>query len=229
MTEAKTERLIRGIFDAYYDDVAPAVVAFDTNRQWSAQLPLLARFEPNGKVIACVRNPAWVMDSIERLVRANPLHRSSLFRNDAERATVFTRSEALSRQDRLIGYAGSALKDAYYSDEANRLLLVEYDILCQRPREVMELIYQFIEEPWFEHDFENVEYANDEFDSYLNTPGLHRVRRRVEFRPRRSILPPDIFEQLSSLVFWQDLHATKAHKIVQSEAAATKRQTRTPT
>lgn len=215
MTEDKTQRLIRGIFDAYYDDVGDAEIVFDTNRQWSAQLPLVSKFAPEAKVIACVRNPAWVMDSVEKIVRANPLRKSKLFRNDAERATVFTRTDVLTRPDRMIGYAWSALKDAYYSDEAGRLLLVEYDILCQRPEEVMRLIYDFIGEPYYDHDFDNVEYEAETFDTFLNTPGLHTVGKKVEFKPRRSVLPPDVFERLAQMVFWNDLHQTKAHKIVQ--------------
>lgn len=220
ITDTTIERLLGAVATAYAEDIAPeADVLFDTNRQWSAQMPLLRHFAPDAKVIACVRNPAWVMDSIETLTRRNPLRRSNLFGNDAERATVFSRTDTMMRPDRLIGSAWNALKEAYYSDEADRLLLVEYDILCQRPRDTLKLIYDFIGEEWFEHDFDNVEYSADTFDAKLNTPGLHTVRRKVTFSPRRSVLPPDVFERLSNLAFWQDLHATKAHKIVsQSEA-----------
>jgi len=215
LPEDKIHRLVRSLFEAYYDDVAPANVVFDTNRQWAASLPLLRVLAPNSRVIACVRNPAWVMDSVEQIVRRNPLRKSRLFDNDAERATVFTRTDTLLRQDRLIGYAWSALKEAYYSDEADRLLLVEYDILCQRPKETLRLIYQFIGEPWFEHDFDNVAYTAEDFDAQLNTPGLHSVKRRVEFTPRRTVLPPDVFDRLAGMAFWRDPHKTRAHKIIE--------------
>ncbi len=220
ITDKMLESMLRGVRDIYYNETAAgAEVIFDTNRTWAAQMPLALRLAPEAKMIACVRNPAWVMDSVEKITRKNPLKRSGLFGNDAERATVYTRADALTRYDRLIGSAWTSLKQAYYSDEADRLLLVEYDILCQRPRDTMQLIYQFLDEPWFEHDFDNVDYTAESFDERLNTPGLHTVGRRVEFKPRRSILPPDIFERLNQMVFWNDLHKTKAHKIVtQSEA-----------
>ena len=220
MSEDKTERLIRSIFQAYYDDVPEASVVFDTNRQWSASLPLITKFAPEARVIACVRNPAWVMDSVEQLVRRNPMRPSRLFQSDAERATVYTRTDALTRHDRLIGFAWSALKEAYYSAEAGRLLLLEYDILCQRPREAMQLIYRFLGEDWFEHDFDAVEYAADDFDAFLNTPGLHTVRSKVEWKPRRTVLPPDLFERLAKMAFWQEGQATLANKIVSTEPAA---------
>lgn len=215
MTDEKTKRLVRGVFDAYYDDVAPAEVIFDTNRTWSTQLSLISAMEPNAKVIACVRNPAWVMDSIEQVVRKNPFQKSRLFQDDRERATVYSRSDVMARQDRLIGFAWSALKEAYYADAADKLLLVEYDILCQRPKETMQLIYQFIGEPWFEHDFDTVEYSNEEFDRQLDTEGLHTVKRKVAWSPRRTVLPPDIFEKFNALAFWRDGKGSRAHRIVE--------------
>lgn len=215
MSEEKNLRLVRGIFDAYYDDVAPAEVIFDTNRLWTAQLPLMRELAPEAKVIACVRNPAWVMDSIEKIVRSNPLRRSRIFANEAEHATVYARADAVMRPERMIGAALNALKEGYFGAEAKRVLLVEYDILCQRPRETMQLVYQFLEEPWFEHDFENVEFTHDEFDTSLNTPGLHTVKRKVQWDPRETVLPPDLFDRLAALAFWRENHRSKAMRITQ--------------
>lgn len=218
--EERRRRVLIALFGSYYAGPDGAEVVFDTNRQWSAQLPLLGTLFPGAKVIACVRNPAWIMDSIERLVRANALEHSRIFNGPQERATVYSRAEALASRDRLIGYAWSALKEAYYGDEAGRLLLVEYDILCQRPAEVLSLIYRFLGEEAFAHDFDQVEYAAAEFDERIGMPGLHTVKRRVEWKPRRTILPPDIFERFAALAFWHDLSGTKAHKIVQADAGS---------
>jgi sulfotransferase len=215
MTEEKCARLVRGIFNAYYDDAGAAEVIFDTNRFWTAEMPLLAKLMPDHKMIACVRNPAWIVDSVEQLVRRNPLRRSRIFNNDAETATVFTRSEAILRPDRLVGAALSALRQGYSGAEASRLLLVEYDILCQRPAETMRLIYQFLDEPWFEHDFDAVSYEAEAFDLKLNTPGLHSVRRKVTWEPRETILPPELFNHLAGQAFWRDGQRTKAHMILQ--------------
>jgi sulfotransferase len=39
-----------------------------------------------------VRNPAWVMDSVERLVRKNAFDVSRIFNSAQERSTVYTRA-----------------------------------------------------------------------------------------------------------------------------------------
>jgi len=113
------------------------------------------------------------------------------------------------------------LREACYSDFADRLVLVEYDLLIARPGEVMPLLYQFLGEEPFEHDFDNVEYDAPTFDAQLGLDGLHRVHKKVEPRPRKTILPPDLFEKYAQLAFWRNLPDSKAFRIVADQAAAT--------
>lgn len=205
--------LLRGLFDSYYSDQADKSVVFDTNRLWCSRLPALRDLFPQSKVIACVRNVAWVMDSLERLYRANPFENTKLFADDSERNTVYSRVETLAQRNRLVGFGWSALKEAYYGEQADALLLVDYELLVQAPERVLRLVYEFLEQPWYPHDFANVEYDAPEFDQALGVSGLHRVRRQVALESRRTILPPDLFEQYSKLSFWSDTTGTSAHVI----------------
>ena len=93
------------------------------------------------------------------------------------------------------------------------MLVVDYDLLTQAPERVLRLVYEFLGEPWFEHDFDNVEYDAPEFDQALGLSGLHRVRRKVSVEARRTILPPDLFEQYSKLSFWDDAVGSEAQVI----------------
>jgi sulfotransferase len=206
-------RLLRGLFDNYYAEKADRATIFDTNRGWCARLPALLDLFPETKVIACVRNVAWVMDSIERLYRANPYENTRLFADDNERNTVYSRVETLAQRNRLVGYAWSALKEAYYGEHAGALLVVEYEMLAQAPEKVLRLIYEFIGEPWFPHDFERVHYDAPSFDEALGISGLHRVRPRVAIESRRTVLPPDLFEKYTQLSFWRDGQGSGAHVI----------------
>jgi sulfotransferase len=206
-------RLLRNLFDTYYAGQADKGVIFDTNRMWCAKLPALLDLFPDTKVIACVRNVAWVMDSIERLYRANPYENTKLFDGEDERNTVYSRVETLAQRNRLVGYAWSGLKEAYYGEHAQSLLLVDYELLAQAPERVLRLIYEFIGEPWFEHDIHNVSYDAPAFDQALGLIGLHRVRPRVQLADRRTILPPDLYEKYSALSFWHDGAGSAAHVI----------------
>ncbi|MFO1036658.1 MAG: sulfotransferase [Geminicoccaceae bacterium] len=221
LSEDQKRDMLRGLFEAYYRPQAEKEVIFDTNRAWCSRLPALLSLYPESKVLCCVRNVAWVMDSIESLVRKNAFEPSRLFGSPDERATVFSRVEALANRDRLVGFAWSALKEAYYGEHSASLLLIEYDILCQRPRDTLQLVYQFLEEPWYEHDFDSVDYAEPEFDAQLATSGLHTVKRKVEWKPRRTVLPPDLFEKYAALAFWRDPKGSAAWRItMQGESQA---------
>jgi len=220
ITDTQRRRLLQGLFEDYYGEEFAAEVIFDTNRIWCSKLRLLKELFPTAKVIACVRNVAWVMDSIERLYRANPFENTKLFNDDGERNTVYSRVETLAQGGRLVGFAYNALKEAYYGEHADSLLLVEYELLTQAPEKVMRLIYEFLGERWFEHDFANVAYDAPAFDQALGLAGLHRVRPLVAPEPRRSVLPPDLFEQYAKLSFWHDGRGSAAHVIRAHTTAA---------
>jgi sulfotransferase len=205
-------RLLRGLFTSFYAEVAAPVV-FDTNRGWTARLPALLDLFPEARVIACVRNLAWVMDSIEVLHRANPFENTRLFGGNPNRSTVYSRLEGLAQHDQLVGHAWSALREAFYGAESRALLVVDYDFLARAPAKVLPLIYRFLDEAPFAHEFDNVEYDAAAFDIGLGVPGLHAVRRQVAFVPRRAVIPPDLFDKFARMSFWTETAGSAASVI----------------
>jgi len=195
--------MARAVFDSYYAGVERPVV-FDTNRGWTAQMPLLLDLFPNAKVLACVRNLGWVMDSLERLYRANPYEQTKLFVNESERATVMSRVDALGQHNRLVGGAWSSLKDAFYGDQGQSILVIDYDILAQQPAQVMDLVYGFLGEQPYPHDYDTISFDTPDYDNPLGLPGLHTVRPTVSLQTRPTVLPPDLFDQYAKLSFWND-------------------------
>lgn len=221
ITHDQRRRLVRGLFDSYYADQADKSVIFDTNRMWSAKMPALMDQFPGAKVVACVRNVAWIMDSLERRYRANPYELTRLFNDDVERNTVYSRVDTLAQRNRLVGYPWAALKEAFYGEHAQALLIVDYDLLAQAPHRVLPLIYQFLGEEPYDHDYTNVQYDAPEFDVPLGVHGLHKVRPRVGLEERATILPPDLFKQYAELSFWKDNRASRSNVIAALPAAPT--------
>src|SRR6201995_5308955 len=189
--DAKRERTLRGLFESYYAD-ADAQVIFDTNRFWCAWMPAIATLFPDAKVIACVRDMPWVLDSIERLVQRNVFSPSSIF-NYSAGGTVYTRAKSVVAPDGMVGAPYDALKQACYGAQRDRLLLVQYETLTSDPAKTMHTIYAFLGEPAFEHDFDHIEYDVTEFDERAGTPGLHTVGRTVKAQQRETLLPPELF------------------------------------
>jgi len=137
---------------------------------------------------AALRDICWIMDSIERLVRKNRFELSGMFGFEAGH-TVYTRINRVATSDGIVGYPLDALREAFSANRhqgwffSNRGPGAGAGI-------GHELLYDFIGEPYFPHNFEHVEYEADDFDAALGTPGLHVVRGKVQWTERQSVLPP---------------------------------------
>jgi sulfotransferase len=201
----KQRELIRGIFDNFYIDGNE--VCFNTNRGWSASTSLLKDLYPDFRMIICVREIPWILDSFEQLNSKNPYTIKALYHHQAN-LSVYERTQMLMGDlPNFAGYVAGPLanvKQSLFCNERNQICYVEYDDLVKNPLIIMKKIYNFLEEPWFDHDFDNVEDSYDEFDQAAKIEGLHRVRKQVEFKQRRPILPNDLWHRYSSSSFWKD-------------------------
>jgi hypothetical protein len=137
-------------------------------------MPAISRLFPDAKVIACVRDVSWVVDSIEKLVQRNVFSPSSIF-NYSAGGTVYTRANAVVAPDGMVGGPYDALKQACYGSQRDRLLLVQYDTLTSDPGKTMHAIYDFLDEPYFDHDFDNVDYRTIK----VQTSRVMRARPKV--------------------------------------------------
>lgn len=190
----KNKKLIQGLFDNYHDDDAKEV-NFDTNRGWPLLMPTVKDLFPKSKMILCVRDIAWILDSFEMLQRKNPYINTSMF-SPEEATNVYTRCETLLNPGRTLGFAYAAVKQAMVSEHKNSIMIVEYDRLAKNPEQIMKALYAFINEPYFEHDFNDVAASYDEFDNDVQLPGLHTTRKTVSFIPRETVIPPDILNMV---------------------------------
>ncbi|WP_454255693.1 sulfotransferase family protein [Pseudomonas sp. Marseille-Q8238] len=202
ISDQQRQRILRGLFEQFYGEEFAQPVIFDSNRAWCARMALLHGLFPQSKVIACVRDVPWIVDSIERLVQRNALSPSAIF-NFQSGGTVYSRADGVANADGMLGYPYNALKEAFYGEHASRLLLVRYESLVSDPQAVLDGIYAFIDEPTFLHDLHNIQFDAQEFDRRAGTPGLHDVKPSVQLNNRATILPPDVFARFSNDAFWQ--------------------------
>jgi sulfotransferase len=197
----KRKTIIHGIFDNYYDDTNKEVF-FDTNRGWTLLTPFLKDLYPKTKLIVCVRDLNWILDSFEQLYRKNPYDKNLMIPDEYAK-TVYSRCDYLMNESSTVGFAYMGLKEAITSAEKNMIMLVEYEQLCKNPAGMMTAIYNFIGQPYYQHDFDNVETSYDEFDDDVNVKGLHTTRKSIQWIERQMILPPDIQHKFSDMEVWR--------------------------
>jgi len=210
---------MRSDFDAFYKN--DNEVCFNTNRSWTAETPLLKKLYPDFKMIVTMRSIPWILDSFEQLHRKNPTSIKPLY-DHVDWPSVYERTHML--MGNVPNHAGRVkgplefLKQAVFSDETDQILFVEYDALAQHPREVIEMIYNFLEEEKFEHDFSDTEASYDSYDESAKIEGLHKVRKEVKHIERPSILPPDLFSMYEQEDFWRhESNPMRKHRFIYVE------------
>lgn len=195
----RKKNLIKGMFEGFYKHVDKEVV-FNTNRGWTFLTPQIKDVFPESKLIVCVRDLNWILDSFETAHRKHPLSTNTVTGGPSK--TVYDRIQGLMDPKGVVGFPYVGVKQAITGNEKNMLMLVEYDEMCKNPKKVMQAVYQFLDEPYFEHDFNNVEKTWDQYDVEIGMT-LHHVRQKVEYTPRNFILPPDILQQYANMEVWR--------------------------
>lgn len=200
----KRREIMRGLFSTFYS--GGREVCFNTNRGWSSETGLLKDLFGDFRMVVCIRDIPWILDSFEVLNSKNPHTIKPLYHHQ-DLANVYERSHMLMGGiPNFAGYVSGPLantKHSMFCAERGNIFYVEYDHLVKYPGAVMEQVYKFLDEPLFQHDFSNVEDSYDEFDEGAKIDGLHRVRKQVKWIERRSILPDDLWNQYSQQSFWK--------------------------
>lgn len=197
MNDTQRRAILRSLVESYYAHLTEKRVIFDTNRAWCQLLPSLSALFPEARIICCVRSPAWILDSTERLFQRNAFRFSRMFKTEDN---VYLRAEVLGQK--FVGQALASLRQAWYGDQADRLIAIRYDSLVREPKKILGQLYDALGEPRFAHDFEHVEYEETDYDERSAMPGLHKISGRVEPKERKPILPPDIFNA-NDKCFWE--------------------------
>ncbi len=105
----------------------------------------------------------------------------------------------------MIGFALAATREAVFDERNDRLMLVRFESLVRDPKATLQAIYDFVEEPAFEHDPNHIEEDFDAlmFDQRIGAPGLHSVGSKVRAPVSRACLPPDLFAKHEADAFWE--------------------------
>ena len=203
LTVERRKNILLSLFDGYYSFLEKSVI-FDTSRLWTKNTTLLQELFPNTKILCCVRDIVWIINSFEIIYKNNPFYTNIMIKPESN-DNVFSRSDwMMDNNARLIATNLIALQEGF-ALSPEMIYFVEYDNLCKNPENEMRNIYKFLEKPYYSHDFDNVEYSNPNFDAACNLKDLHTVRKKVEYKEKKKVLPPEVWEKYESMnmEFWR--------------------------
>ena len=192
--EQKRKKLLTGLFENYYDNPTKEVCV-NHNRGWPLLLPTIKDMFPDSKMILCVRDVKDILNSFEWLVRQQPYEFTTMF-SPEENVSVYSRCEALLQPGRTLSFAYTATKQGITSEHKSSIMVIDYEKLASNPEFIIKTLYNFIDEPYYEHDYSNVEQSYPEFDSEVNLKNLHTTRKKVSYIEKEMIIPPDFTQMV---------------------------------
>ena len=201
--EAKKRAMLNGVFENYYCDVDKEII-FNTNRRWTSTMRLIVELQPDAKFIFCVRDVLSILNSFETYFVKNSLYIPSMYSDKDDKNMLLSahlRAEYL--YDQMIHPALYLIEEAMGGAFKDKIYFIEYDHLCEKPKEIIQQLYDFLEEPYYEHDFNNVESVHEMYDVNVNSPHLHSTKKILEPQKKNMILPREIIQKFSNKEIWR--------------------------
>ncbi|GAG34263.1 unnamed protein product, partial [marine sediment metagenome] len=162
-TEKRMQDSLRQFVDGWYR-VEGKDIIFDKSRGWTLNYLMLQSLFPDSKLLVMVRDIRNVFSSIEKQYRKNPLLddvASSIGK------TVYHRADHMFSPEGLIGSSIVGIEDLIRRRKSQNILFVFYEELSVHPEESMRKVYDFLEEDYFPHNFENVVNTAVDPDSFF--------------------------------------------------------------
>lgn len=202
--------MAKAALQEYYADVDKPII-FDKNRSWTHRVEYIEKYFDikDAKIICTVRSIDEILASFISLIHKSKTKKMNFIDKNLINLKVpvndFTRCQYIA-SDGPLGRGFTGLETAIKNGFRKNLLLVEYDNLVSTPKDTMNKIYEFIDQPYYEHDFENIYNKQKEDDGKVyGLPDMHKVRAKVRRTAKNpsEILPPKVLEDVRGLEFWR--------------------------
>lgn len=180
--------IMKGVVSTFYSDHSCQHV-IDKNRAWPGNVHMIERLiTDRAKIICPVRDMAGILASFIAMFHRNPYKEGNLRLNFIDELLVKNdialtddnRCDFIAGPNGGLGNAMQAMQDAVAKGWRDRLHFVDYDDLLKNPAQSLKQIYDFLELPGFEHDFQNISNPNREDDwSVYGLSDMHAVKARI--------------------------------------------------
>jgi sulfotransferase len=198
----------------YYDKQANYII--DKNLNWTSTngVELSHRYiNKNIKIICPVRNVLDILVSFDTIINASPeSQQNALMDKEVLLETFPDKPMADRRADWLMKFGNDItrclnnMKHALNPEYRHMFHFVDYDDLTTNPEREINKIYEYLEIPQYNHEYQNIEDSSGISENSLTgIKNLHKVRPKLEKKSRKpeDVLQPQTIARYSNLEFWK--------------------------
>ena len=196
--------VLKSILQGYYSHIDKPIV-FDKDRGWIPLLPVIENvLQKKVKMVVCVRNPAEILTSFEKLRKENPLFFARPDQQLREGSNITSRAFYYAGPEGPLGLSHRNLKDAIVMGYLDRFLFIDYNQFCGNPKSQTKRIYDFFELNSFEHDYKKIIQKENYNDLAVGLPNLHKIKPEIDRTVVNCVeyLGLDLYEQYNKEIFW---------------------------
>ena len=195
------DNVMDSVYDNYYKDWPQEYIIDRGPVMAKGNFALMQKhFKRPFKCIVLVRDLLDVLASFMKWYTENPnsfINRHGLKNDEEKLSTLMNKGGGLAKEL-------EAIKNAY--NYPNICHFVKYDDLVARPKEEIQKIYQFLEIPFFNHQFQDLKQININgigYDDRIVGTNMHTIRTvvRKEYNSYRDKLPERIKQKYEHIRF----------------------------
>ena len=170
----------KGAVHGYFDAITDRPYVMDKCRGWSGEYNFLKFFDENPKIISMIRDPRAVYASMEKKYRANPQIEHGIL-NWADLTGTTTDKRIVHWSNTVpIGPVMDRIYQSLLEGTHENILFIKFEDLTTNPDRELTRIYEYLELPYYKHDFDNVEQLTYEDDKVWGVFGDHKIKNKVE-------------------------------------------------
>lgn len=165
--------------EGYFDTITDKPYVMDKSRGWGIHYEFLNSFYPNPKIVCMIRDPRAIYSSMEKNFRKNQHKDSGIVSHAEMKGTTTEKRIDIWSQNQPVGLAMERLYQILREGIGQKMLFVKFEDLCRDPNKEMKRIYNYLEVPFFQHDFDNIEQITQEDDAVYGIYGDHVIKPKL--------------------------------------------------
>jgi len=183
----------------WYEEMTDKPIVFSKARTWSEWFPTTFAIDPESKYLVILRDLRDIICSFESLLWKYPevAYGDRFYQETFEKRMETYCTDGTSLLGRPLHMLPHLIEVA--EKNPNSFFLCKHEHFNEKPRETLQMIYQWLGEPNFEHDLDNIpEPDYKENDTTYRSLVSHKIRTKLEkLEPR---WPKVMTEQQSKVI-----------------------------
>jgi sulfotransferase len=169
----------KGGVESYFNAITDKKYVMDKSRGWGIHYGFLETFYPEPKVVCMIRDPRSIYASMEKNFRKNQHLDSGIVDHAQMQGTTTEKRIDIWTQGQPVGLAMERLYQVLKEGINKKMLFVKFEDLCRFPEQEMKRIYTYLDVPYYQHDFDNIEQITQEDDSVYGIYGDHVIKSKL--------------------------------------------------